>query len=239
MFHQLEASSRARSTTAPPAPPVRHPLNQPPAVKRPGLRVTDAHYVPDLCPPKPSRHHRSDAPNRRPSLPGYPDTDHQRAPQSTHKANAKNRRLLKRHLTVDSANQFVDNERSLNSSSNHALQLWTSTIMAEFQQIIDTEIERLSKENRGIKPDLSPWAKKQIAVIEDRRSVDWSNDIELVEKQIYDDIVTLSLNQSSSGDSGAPSGQESNDSTVPDEVAEEEAVQLASPVLVSLHFFYL
>lgn len=212
---------------------MRHASNQPPP-KRPGLRVTDAHDVADLCPPRPSRHQRSDAPNRRPSLPGYPDHDHdhQRAPLPTsrpYRENAKNRRLLKRHLTVDSANQFIHNE-SLNPSS--ALPLWTTTIMAEFQHIIDTEIERLSKEDR--KPvELSPWAKKQMAVIEDRRSVDWSNDIDLVEKQIFNDIVTLSLNQSSSGDSGAPSGQESNDSTVPDEVAEEEAVPLASPVLVS------
>lgn len=113
---------------------------------------------------------------------------------------ANPRRHLRRYLTADSAvlqqlHQLTDNKRQLaqkmsaedpSSSRQQAAQpmnLWTSGLMAEFNHVIDGEIERLSsrrEEPEGAEAEvqdgriqlrkptrrLSPWARMQMALID-------------------------------------------------------------------------
>jgi len=96
------------------------------------------------------------------------------------------RRQLRRYLTADSALQLTDNGRLLPPSASmsyqpQAIQLWTSSLMAEFNHIIDGEIQRLegvaaSSPASSATPSssartvhqrrLSPWARTQMKRID-------------------------------------------------------------------------
>jgi hypothetical protein len=93
------------------------------------------------------------------------------------------RRQLRRYLTADSALQLTENGRLLPPSASmsyqpQAIQLWTSSLMAEFNHIIDGEIQRLegASDSSSLPPSsatspsvktvhqrrLSPWARTQM-----------------------------------------------------------------------------
>lgn len=154
-------------------------------------------------------------------------------------------RPLRRHLTADSALlQLTDNGRidRFNQQSPYhpqAIQVWTSSLMAEFNHIIDGELQRLARPASSsaivtaaaaatatAKP-LSPWAQIQLAAIDpvDDKSSDviqqLSADIELVERQIFHDLNDL--NSSSSASSTMHLTMTSDDPTPP---------QLSSPPLL-------
>lgn len=96
------------------------------------------------------------------------------------------RRHLRRYLTADSALQLTDNGRiaTRHQQQQHyqhqspyhpqAIQVWTTSLMAEFNHIIDGELQRLAATPpssgalaKRIGPSaLSPWARMQLALID-------------------------------------------------------------------------
>lgn len=131
------------------------------------------------------------------------------------------RRSLRRYLTADSALLLTDNGRIEQRQLPYhpqAIQLWTTSLMAEFNHIIDGELERLAGSANTVtasasnaatnnkESSLSPWAQMQLALIDPVRSSDKSSeviqqlsaDIELVERQIFHDLNDLNSSGSSS-----------------------------------------
>ena len=221
-------------------------------------------------------------------------TDVQRTKKKKQQSNP--RRTLRRYLTADSALQLTDNGRIARQQPQQqphhqspynpqAIQVWTTSLMAEFNHIIDGELQRLANDpdstsslpqtgkfgkraNTSIDVagggELSPWARMQLALIDPLVSVSSLNglspptlikspevvqtssiqqlsaDIDLVERQIFDDLddLTLTLNNSQSPEllanscsssSGCDDGKHSD----PTATTAEESSHISSPLLVS------
>ncbi|KAI9557698.1 hypothetical protein GHT06_017527 [Daphnia sinensis] len=213
------------------------------------------------------------------------------------------RRSLRRYLTADSALQLTDNGRIArhepqqqpfrhHQSPYHpqAIQLWTTSLMAEFNHIIEGQLQQLANNDQcsgkakraassaslmetGPAVELSPWARVQLALIDPSLAVSvngvtspgpssatgpakassssiqqLSADIDLVERQIFDDLddMTLTLNNSQSPELLAScstcSGEADHDHDNEDEAgghascpsaptADETPVHMSSPLL--------
>lgn len=128
------------------------------------------------------------------------------------------RRSLRRYLTADSALQSPYDPQ--------AIQVWTSSLMAEFNHIIDGELKRLGQQvASSTERSLSPWARMQLAIIDPAPAPSiqqLSDDIDLVERQIFDDLDDL---------------QQLNQSQLSSSTASEPNEHLSSPVLV-IYFYY-
>ena len=186
------------------------------------------------------------------------------------------RRTLRRYLTADSALKLTDNGHDQQQHRHHtyqpyhpqAIQVWTTSLMAEFNHIIDGELQRLATstpcESVAVKravsserlSELSPWARMQLALIDpasasspgerfngqlpsaaspDLTSIQQlSADIDLVERQIFDDLddLTLTLNQSLPSSSSSNGGCDAPST-------DESSAHLSSPLLVSFFFPFL
>ena len=184
------------------------------------------------------------------------------------------RRTLRRYLTADSALKLTDNGHDQQQHRHHtyqpyhpqAIQVWTTSLMAEFNHIIDGELQRLATstpcESVAVKravsserlSELSPWARMQLALIDpasasspgerfngqlpsaaspDLTSIQQlSADIDLVERQIFDDLddLTLTLNQSLPSSSSSNGGCDAPST-------DESSAHLSSPLLVSFFSF--
>jgi hypothetical protein len=229
-------------------------------------------------------------------------TDVQRTKKKKQQSNP--RRTLRRYLTADSALQLTDNGRiarqqpQQQQQQHHqspynpqAIQVWTTSLMAEFNHIIDGELQRLANDpdssssslpqtgqfvgkraNTSIDVagggELSPWARMQLALIDPLVPVSSLNglspsppiklpevvqtssssiqqlsaDIDLVERQIFDDLddLTLTLNNSqspellaSSSSSGCDDGKHSDPTATTTTTTTEESSHISSPLLVS------
>lgn len=233
------------------------------------------------------------------------EQQYQQQQQQRQKKKKQNpRRYLRRYLTADSALQLTDNGRLAtrhNQHSHHqspyhpqAIQVWTTSLMAEFNHIIDGELQRLASSSNQQQPltpltgrevvagrkrinsspssstptelALSPWARMQLALIDpvsDKTIVSnvalkptpvspqpmtnttiqqLSADIDLVERQIFDDLddLTLTLNQSlplSLTESLASGSSRSGSSSTGSGAPNDETTHLSSPLLVSFNSF--